>query len=95
VAELVEGVSARMVGYAMAALSSETDVPWQRVINRKGEISRRKGGVGELIQRRLLEYEGIGFDRQGRIDLATYRWQEGKSKSQNTSTKKQTNVKHQ
>lgn len=76
IAELVEGANARMVGYAMAALPSGTDVPWQRVINRKGEISRRKGGMGEIIQRRLLEYEGVEFDRRGRIDLAKFVWRE-------------------
>jgi methylated-DNA-protein-cysteine methyltransferase related protein len=28
----------------------------------------------ELLQRRLLEREGVRFDRTGRIDLARFRW---------------------
>ena len=49
------------------------DVPWQRVINSKGEISLRRGG-GYTRQRELLEAEGIEFDERSRIDLKRYRW---------------------
>jgi methylated-DNA-protein-cysteine methyltransferase-like protein len=62
---------ARWVGGAMAACPD--DVPWQRVINSKGEISLRRGGGGEH-QRALLEAEGVEFDERGRIDLKRYRW---------------------
>lgn len=57
----------RNVGYAMAVLPVETDVPWHRVVNHKGEISLRRFGDGAPIQRQLLEAEGILFDDQGRI----------------------------
>ena len=77
IASVVDGATARMVGYAMAALPEGSDVPWQRVINCKGEISKRKGGMGEIIQRQLLKYEGIWFDRQGRINLDKYRCNDG------------------
>jgi methylated-DNA-protein-cysteine methyltransferase-like protein len=63
-----------MVGYAMAALRGRTDVPWQRVINSKGEISPRAAGDGSLRQRKLLEREGIRFDSRGRVDLQKVRW---------------------
>ena len=43
VARLTGQCTARMVGYAMAGLESDTDVPWHRVINAKGEISPRAG----------------------------------------------------
>ena len=46
IAAIVGGCTARMVGYAMAALPFGTDVPWQRVINRQGKISLRAGGNG-------------------------------------------------
>ena len=66
---------ARQVGYAMAALSDEHDVPWHRVINAKGEVSARKGGTAfEQIQRVLLEAEGVVFDGRGRVDLDRYGW---------------------
>ena len=54
----------------MAACSG--DVPWQRVINSKGEISPRPGAE---TQRQLLEEEGILFDERGRVDLKAFGWQ--------------------
>jgi len=75
VAKLVERCTPRMVGYAMAALSPGSDVPWQRVINSQGKISRRVGGDDEKIQRALLESEGVEFDSQGRVDFSTVGWQ--------------------
>lgn len=67
---------ARQVGYALNALSDEEGekVPWQRVINAKGEISPRTNGDGDFIQRLLLEEEGVEFNAQGRISRTTYQW---------------------
>lgn len=66
---------ARQVGYALAALSEEHDVPWHRVVNVKGEVSERRGGRAfERIQRVLLEDEGVVFDDRGRVDLGTVGW---------------------
>lgn len=73
IARLV-GCSPRVAGYAMAAVPSGSDVPWQRVINSRGEISPRKGGGGDMSQRRLLEDEGIIFDQKGRLDLSEAGW---------------------
>ncbi|HEY5666016.1 MAG TPA: MGMT family protein [Gammaproteobacteria bacterium] len=64
---------ARQVGYALAALDDDNDVPWHRVINARGEISLRPGG-GEQRQRRLLEAEGVRFDSRGRVSLERYGW---------------------
>jgi alkylated DNA nucleotide flippase Atl1 len=74
VARLVGGCSARQVGYAMAALPAGTRIPWQRVINHKGEISHRKHGGGAENQRKRLTSEGISFNLKGRIDLRRYGW---------------------
>ena len=74
IARIVDRCTARMVGYAMAALRGRTDVPWQRVINSKGEISTRSRGDGALRQRKLLEKEGISFDSRGRVNLRKVRW---------------------
>ncbi len=66
---------ARQVGYAMAALPDDTDVPWHRVVNARGEVSRRSAGTaGERIQRMLLEAEGVVFGPNGRIDLERFGW---------------------
>jgi methylated-DNA-protein-cysteine methyltransferase related protein len=65
---------ARMVGYAMSALTDPA-VPWHRVINAKGEISPRADGApGAEMQRLRLESEGVLFDRHGRVSLARYQW---------------------
>jgi methylated-DNA-protein-cysteine methyltransferase-like protein len=66
---------ARLVGYALHALPEHTTVPWHRVINHKGALSTgRAWPGGELVQRRLLEAEGVEFDANGRTSLARYRW---------------------
>jgi methylated-DNA-protein-cysteine methyltransferase-like protein len=80
IAKIVGRCTARMIGYAMAALPSNADVPWQRVINHKGEISRRARGDGSPRQRKLLEAEGIKFDERGRVDLKKVRWPEPDSR---------------
>jgi methylated-DNA-protein-cysteine methyltransferase-like protein len=75
---LPEGVDAqsylafgpRWVGSAMARCPG--DIPWQRIINAKGEISPRPGAEQP---RRLLEAEGVVFDARGRVDLARFGWQ--------------------
>lgn len=65
---------ARQIGYAMAALPSGTAIPWHRVINAAGMVSRRKYPGEELSQRQLLEREGVRFDTRGRVDLKKVRW---------------------
>jgi methylated-DNA-protein-cysteine methyltransferase related protein len=66
---------ARLVGYALYQVPLESDVPWQRVVNAKGEISysvAREGG--DHLQKNLLEQEGIKFKANGSIDLQADRW---------------------
>jgi methylated-DNA-protein-cysteine methyltransferase related protein len=74
VASIVGNCTARMVGYAMAALPPGSGVPWQRVINAQGKISLRADSTGNSHQRQLLEEEGIRFDGQGRVNLRQVRW---------------------
>lgn len=66
---------ARLVGYALFRVPKDSDVPWQRVINAKGEISHsvlREGS--DYVQRALLEDEGIIFDDNDKISLQRYQW---------------------
>jgi methylated-DNA-protein-cysteine methyltransferase-like protein len=65
---------ARQVGYALHALPDGTAVPWHRVVNANGGISLRSMPGGELVQRGLLEREGIRLDPRGRVPLARVRW---------------------
>ena len=70
----VAGTTARVVGFALAALPPGHDVPWQRVINSQGEVSRRKDGDRDHLQALLLEGEGLRFNQYNRIDLKRFRW---------------------
>jgi methylated-DNA-protein-cysteine methyltransferase-like protein len=65
---------ARQVGYAMHALPRGTGVPWQRVINAEGRVSRRRSAGAELSQRILLEREGVKFGAGARIPLEVFGW---------------------
>jgi methylated-DNA-protein-cysteine methyltransferase-like protein len=67
--ETYKAFGPRWVGGAMAACPD--DVPWQRVINSKGEISQRPGAEK---QKELLLQEGVVFNEKGRIDLKKYGW---------------------
>jgi methylated-DNA-protein-cysteine methyltransferase-like protein len=74
IARIVGDCSARMVGYALAALKDDSTVPWQRVINSLGKISLRINGMEDGFQRQLLESEGVRFDNEGRVDLKEFGW---------------------
>ena len=65
---------ARQVGYAMYALPNSSKVPWHRVINARGSVSRRRVPGAELTQRMLLEKEGVRFGIGGRIPLDRFGW---------------------
>ena len=77
---------ARLVGYALFRVQIADDIPWHRVINAKGEISysfNRQGG--DYLQKVLLEEEGIGFKKNGKIDLNRYLWQPDFNSASNKS----------
>ena len=59
---------ARQGGYALAALPPKrADVPWHRVVNSRGEVSRRADGKPSPRQRRRLRDEGVHVATNGRI----------------------------
>ncbi|MEO8195428.1 MAG: MGMT family protein [Thermoanaerobaculia bacterium] len=72
--------NAREVGYALAALPEATKVPWQRVINARGEVSLRREPGRDGFQRHLLEEEGISFGPAGRVDLLRFGWEPGRKR---------------
>jgi methylated-DNA-protein-cysteine methyltransferase-like protein len=65
----------RLVGYALYRVTDAEAIPWHRVINAKGEVSRspHRNGTDDL-QQSLLEREGIEFSATGKIDLGRYLW---------------------
>ena len=52
---------ARIVGWALRALPPGSDVPWQRVINQKAQISIINPRMSKTLQRSLLEEEGVAI----------------------------------
>ena len=66
---------ARGVGWALAGLGPERgrEVPWWRVINAAGRISNEFNAV---LQREMLEAEGVRFDERGYVDLERFLWEE-------------------
>lgn len=69
----IAGVQARQVGYALANLKTGSQVPWQRVINSKGQISLP--GVGGAMQKQLLLDEGVEFNAKDQIDFTRFGWE--------------------
>jgi len=68
-------LGSRWVGAAMNATPQGEGIPWQRVVNSRGEISLPKGSSAAAKQRTLLEQEGVTFDERGRVDLNRYSWE--------------------
>jgi methylated-DNA-protein-cysteine methyltransferase-like protein len=63
--------AARAVGHAMHGCPR--DVPWHRVVNARGGISRRARMESMVTQRILLIREGVAL-RSGRVMLARHHW---------------------
>ncbi|MBI2332515.1 MAG: MGMT family protein [Chloroflexi bacterium] len=61
-----------------AVAASPNEVPWQRVVNSKGEITERDA-LEAKRHKLMLEDEGVFFNPRGRIDMKKYGWS-GKSK---------------
>jgi len=63
--------SARAVGQALHVANGA--VPWHRVVNARGGISRRSRIASMMTQRIRLEQEGVIF-RRGRVVLGRFQW---------------------
>ena len=65
--------AARQVAWILHSASEKDNLPWYRVINRKGEISL-KPGCGFEKQKQLLLEEGVLFDKENRVNLQLFLW---------------------
>jgi methylated-DNA-protein-cysteine methyltransferase related protein len=67
---------ARQVGWAMHG--SPPGLPWQRVVGAGGKIllNSLSSGEGPLLQRKLLELEGIQF-KGDRVNMDAHQWTPG------------------
>jgi methylated-DNA-protein-cysteine methyltransferase-like protein len=78
---------ARQVGWAMHGCPK--GLPWQRVVGAGGKILVNSLSVGDgaLLQKRLLQLEGVRFVGQ-RVDLAAHQFIPGKVQKLNRSSKR-------
>ncbi|NOY14655.1 MAG: MGMT family protein [bacterium] len=58
---------ARVVGWALHANDSYERVPCYRVVRKDGKLADNYAHGGAEKQRRLLEKEGVRFDKRGRV----------------------------
>lgn len=61
---------ARQVSRLLHSSSEKYDLPWHRVVNSAGCISLK--GEGAVIQKGLLESEGIVFNSNDKIDMEEF-----------------------
>ena len=79
---LGEGYTPRTVGFVMHGADDKT--PWHRVINSQGRCSTMRIALPSDKQQRMLETEGVKFDKSGRCDLETFIWKPRRSISKGT-----------
>ena len=71
IAELLgEGYTPRTVGFVMHG--SPDGTPWHRVLNAQGKCSTGRVVLPHDKQQRLLELEGVEFDKNARCDLQQF-----------------------
>jgi len=67
--------AARQVGWAMRAMEGTPDFPWWRVLNNQGLITiKGTQHATKLLQKSLLEAEGIEVGEDLVLDMARYRF---------------------
>ena len=65
---------ARLVGRVLQQLDAQSDVPWHRVVNVKGEIRTQFVREGRNLQQVLLEEEGVMVECY-RVNMRHFAWQ--------------------
>ena len=71
IAELLgDGYTPRTVGFVMHA--SPDGTPWHRVVNAQGGCSTGHVVLPQDKQQRLLEHEGVVFDKNARCELQRF-----------------------
>ena len=77
IAEILgEGYTPRTIGFVMHG--SDDGTPWHRVVNAQGGCSTGRVVVPYDKQQKMLESEGVEFNKGGKCSLETYVWVPGK-----------------
>jgi len=69
--------AARAVGWCLHGMGNDKTIPWHRVINSKGYITTTCASHPALLQKALLEKEGVKAMKKEKlwwIDLKQYLW---------------------
>jgi len=91
IAELMgDGYTPRTVGFVMHG--SDDGTPWHRVVNAQGGCSTLNLVLPHDKQQRMLESEGVVFDKRGRCDLQTFLWIPGSRAVGGAKEKKATSL---
>ena len=64
----------RIVGTAMRRAPSEINLPCHRVVGKNGAMAPGDIFGGESNQRKILEKEGITFNKDGNINMKECEW---------------------
>lgn len=64
----------RLVGGVLHFNTEKDSLPWQRIINREGYISTKCLEHPKLLQKALIEQEGIEVSKDFVVDLKKYGW---------------------
>ena len=67
-------ISARMVGWAMNAAHSRSDVPAHRVVNRNGLLTGRHHFSPPELMQQLLENEGVKIENNQILNFEEVFW---------------------
>lgn len=65
--------AARQVARILHSMSGSLGLPWHRVVNAQGRIAL-SDPEAFIIQKRMLEAEGVHVDAAGQVDLSKVLW---------------------
>ncbi len=68
--------SSRQVGWALHVNPRPGQIPCHRVVFKDGHVSPGFAFGGPQIQRAMLQEEGVGFLKDGSVDMQKFRWEE-------------------
>jgi len=63
----------RAVVYILRSTSNKENLPWHRILGKKGNI-RIKNHDGFAMQKALLEEEGIPVNHEGKVNMILFGW---------------------
>jgi methylated-DNA-protein-cysteine methyltransferase-like protein len=66
--------NARVVGFAMRAVPEDLHLPCHRVVNKTGTLSPSYVFGDSIVQKTMLEQEGITFKSDGKIHINKHLW---------------------